>query len=197
MKILREPLVHFLVLGALLFGVFHLWGNSIGTGTAPTRIEITPGQIENLRVSFVRQFKRAPAPGELDAQIQSYIREEILVREAEALGLDKDDPAVRGQLARRMEFLYEDQAETKLPTNDDLRQYLAQHSADFKRSDGSAPAPSDVQDAVQSAWLAARQKSAVDAAYQKLKERYTIVIDLPVPTAPAGPEKSPATEAPR
>jgi hypothetical protein len=87
-KLLREPLVHFLLLGAGLFLAF-LVGER--TGSEPGKIIVTQGQIESLAIGFARTWQRPPTDRELEGLIQDYIREEVYYRESLALGLDKDD----------------------------------------------------------------------------------------------------------
>jgi len=104
MKLLREPLVHFLLLGALLFGVSAVVPPAAGVDSEH-RIVITPGRIENLNLSFRRAEGRDPTPAEAQFLIDDYVREEVLCREARALGLDRDDTLVRTVLRQRMEYL--------------------------------------------------------------------------------------------
>ncbi|HWA07999.1 MAG TPA: hypothetical protein VG838_00890 [Opitutaceae bacterium] len=184
MKLLREPLVHFLLLGGALFGIFALAGR--WTEQRPDRIVITPGLIENLQLGFARSARRDPTPQELDAVIEDYVREEVLNREAVARGLDRDDPVVRRRLRERMEFLTEDDAEAAAPTDAQLNDFLQQHPESFRRQ-GNVPPLAEIRDAVQRAWEAARRKEANDAAYQKMRARYSIVIERPAPGAVPAP----------
>jgi hypothetical protein len=104
MKLLREPLVLFLLIGALLFGVSAM----VGSGPLPEsdrRIIVTRGRIENLKLSFRRAEGHDPSPAETQDLIADYIREEVLCREARTLGLDRDDTIVRSVLRQRMEYL--------------------------------------------------------------------------------------------
>jgi hypothetical protein len=103
-KLLREPLVLFLLIGALLFGVSAL----VGTGPMPEsdrRIIVNSGRIQNLKISFRRAEGHDPTPAETQGLIDDYVREEVLCREARALGLDRDDTIVRSVLRQRMEYL--------------------------------------------------------------------------------------------
>jgi hypothetical protein len=186
MKFLREPLVHFLLLGAALFGIFGLLGR--WTNDRPDRIVITPGLIENLQLGFVRSSQRQPTPKEMDAVIEDYVREEVLNREAVARGLDRDDPVVRRRLRERMEFLTEDGVEAVTPTDAQLNDFLQKHPEMFRRQ-GTVPALAEIHDAVQRAWDAARRKQANDEAYQKLRAHYAIVIQRPA--APADQAAAP------
>jgi hypothetical protein len=129
-RLLKEPLVHFLVLGAALFVAFQLAGkNAAG---APGAIVITRAQIESLAAGFSRTWQRQPTADELDGLIQDRVREEVLCREAIALGLDKDDTIIRRRLRQKMEFMSEDVAAVAEPTESDLRTYLAAHPDVFR-----------------------------------------------------------------
>jgi len=105
-RIVREPLLHFLLIGLLLFGLFTLVNRN---STSPAnRIEITRADIEQLQALYQRQWQRPPTPQELSGLIDGRIREEVLYREALALGLDRDDTIVRRRLAQKVEFLVAD-----------------------------------------------------------------------------------------
>lgn len=186
MKFLREPLVHFLLIGAALFGIFSLFGQTSGEAPAGT-IAITPQLVENLKLSYTRAAGQPPTPAQVDAAIEDYIREEVFFREAKAQGLDKDDPLVRRQLRTRMEATYEDSAQAPVPTEDQLSAFLKSHLKDFPTADGHTPSLAEIHAAVQDAWLRAQRKAAVDDAYQKLRARYRIV--LPPPATADGTAK--------
>jgi hypothetical protein len=128
-RLLKEPLVHFLVLGAALFAVSALVGKT--TGGAPGTIVITRAQIESLSTGFSRTWQRQPTADELHGLIQDRVREEVYCREAIALGLDKDDTIIRRRLRQKMEFMSEDVAAVAEPTESDLRAYLAAHADVF------------------------------------------------------------------
>lgn len=119
----REPLVHFLGIGALLFGAFALVNDEVGS-VAENRIEITASNVERLREVWSKQWNRQPTETELKGLINSHIREEVLYREGLALGLDKNDTIIRRRLAQKMEFLFEDLAIQGKPTEEDLKAYF-------------------------------------------------------------------------
>ena len=127
-RLLREPLVHFLVLGGVLFAIFGRGGSD--AGAADRQIVVSEADIERLAEGFSRTWHRPPAADELQAQIQDYIREEVLYRTALALGLDKDDTIIRRRLRQKMEFLSEDAVPP--PQEADLRAYLQAHPEKFR-----------------------------------------------------------------
>ena len=124
-KLLREPLLLFLVLGALLFGLHTLVNDQ--PPEPDTAVRIHAADIDQLRAGWQRQMGRPPQPEELQGLIDEFIREEVLVREALALGLDRDDTIVRRRLAQKMNFLAEDLALLNEPTEADVSDYFEQH----------------------------------------------------------------------
>ncbi len=129
-RVLKEPLLHFLVAGAALFVLFDGVGGN-GGGTAENRIVVTLSDIERLSVLWQRRWMRPPTEAELDGLIEDHVREEILYREALALGLDRDDTIVRRRMAQKMEFLTEDFAEQAAPSDDELERFLSEHPERF------------------------------------------------------------------
>ena len=129
-KILREPLVHFLILGALLLFASNLINKRTSGDTR--KIVITPGQVEHLEDTFARAHQRPPDPDELKGLIRDYVREEVYYREALALGLDRDDAPIRQRLRQKMEFISEDVAAQAQPTGEQLRSYLSDHPEKFR-----------------------------------------------------------------
>jgi hypothetical protein len=127
-RLLREPLVHFLALGGVIFAIFGRGGSD--AGIADRQIVVSEAHIERLAEGFSRTWHRPPAADELDAQIRDYIREEVLYRTALALGLDKDDTIIRRRLRQKMEFLFEDAVPP--PQETDLRAYLQAHPEKFR-----------------------------------------------------------------
>jgi hypothetical protein len=122
-RFIREPLVQFLVLGALLFVIGGLRDDG-GSGTLNDRIAITPGHIDRFIAGFELTWQRPPTPGELEGLIDQYIDEEILYREALAMGLDRDDEMVRRRMAQKLEFLTRDLIDAAEPPDEALQEYL-------------------------------------------------------------------------
>jgi hypothetical protein len=127
--ILREPLVHFLALGGLLF-LFYLHGNG-GLGAGANRIAVSAGQVAALRASFEKLWLRAPSPHELNALVEDFIREEIATREATARGLQEGDVVIRRRLRQKLEFLLEDELAVAPPTDAELQAWLEAHPTDY------------------------------------------------------------------
>lgn len=121
-RLLREPLVHFLALGALLFGIGLLRGGTVGLSA--NRIAITPGVVERLIEGFRLTWQRPPTESEFRGLVQEYLREEVLYREALAMGLDRDDQIIRRRLRQKLEFLTADLVESIEPTDAEVHAYL-------------------------------------------------------------------------
>ncbi len=127
---LREPLVHFLVLGFLIFLFFRWSGGSASPGSH--RIVITQGQIETLAVGFARGWQRPASEAELKGLIDDYVKEEIAVREAVAMGLDREDVIIRRRLRQKLEFITEDTVASNPSTDAELQAWMTQHPESFR-----------------------------------------------------------------
>ncbi len=121
-RILRDPLLHFLVLGALVFAVGWLWPSA--EPDTDTRIVITPDRLDQLRLAWQAQNARPPTAEELDTLKQDFIREEMLYREAKRLGLDEDDTIVRRRLAQKAAFLFTDLSNAQAPDEAALKAFF-------------------------------------------------------------------------
>jgi peptidyl-prolyl cis-trans isomerase C len=119
-RLLREPLVHFLLLGAILFGVYAYAERGHGGVEQSKQIRLTINDLSQLVLVFQSQWRRDPTPEELQRLVEDKLHEEILYREALALGLDKDDTIVRRRMAQKMQFLAEDVAAAREPTPEEL-----------------------------------------------------------------------------
>lgn len=133
MKIFKEPLLHFLLLGAVIFGVYS-WRKSGEENEMPAggrRIEVNAATITRLKEGWMRQFQRTPTAEDMRGLVQAHIREEVLCREALALGLDRDDTIVRRRLAQKMEFLTQDIVSAGTPDEKTLQKYFLEHQARY------------------------------------------------------------------
>lgn len=128
---LKEPLVHFLALGGLLFAL-HALVAAPGFAPHDKTIRITDGDLRRLVAAWELQWRRPPTSEELANLLDDHVREEILYREALALGLDRDDLIVRRRLAQKMQFLSEDTAADQQPTSADLRALFEQNPERFR-----------------------------------------------------------------
>ena len=115
-------MVHFLALGAVLFGIGILRGDA--AGPTSDRIEITPGMTERLLEGFRRTWQRPPTEDEFRGLMEDYLKEEVLYREALAMGLDRNDQIIRRRMRQKLEFLTADVVESFEPTEEDLQAHL-------------------------------------------------------------------------
>jgi peptidyl-prolyl cis-trans isomerase C len=133
-RLLREPLVHFVLLGAVLFAL-NAWRQEQHPAESPAaRIEVTAAVIERLRAAFERQFGQPPDAEELREQVTAHIREEVFSREALALGLDRDDTIVRRRLAQKMEFLTDDIVSAAEPTDAAVRDFFEKNAGRYAKA---------------------------------------------------------------
>jgi len=102
MRLLREPLLHFLVLGGAIFAAHALLSRD---AAGRDRVVVTSGRIESLAGQFATAHGRPPDPAERQGLIDDWVREEILCREAVSLGLDREDAVIRDRLRQKMEFV--------------------------------------------------------------------------------------------
>ena len=130
-RLLREPLVHFLVLGGLLFGLYQ-WLGGPAASAGGGEIVVTEGRVRNLTDTFTRTWQRPPTGDELNGLVEDYIREEVLYREGVALGLDRDDTIIRRRLRQKLEFVSEDAASALEPTDAELTAFLATNADRYR-----------------------------------------------------------------
>jgi len=128
---LREPLLHFLVIGFVLFVVSGAFNPQTGQRSQSNSIELTEDDLRQVIVAWTAQWQRPPTPEEMRGLLESKIREEILYREALALGLDKGDTIVKRRLAQKMDFLSEDVSGLREPPVEELKAWYAKNSERF------------------------------------------------------------------
>ena len=132
-KILRDPLFHFVLIGIAFFALFEWVGD--GGETQFDQVEeivVTEGRIRALSETFSKVWQRPPTEQELNGLIEDHIREEILYREALAMGLDRDDTIVRRRMRQKIEFLSEDIASLDEPSDADLQAFLGAQPERFR-----------------------------------------------------------------
>ena len=130
-RLLREPLIHFLALGAILFGVYAYAERSHGGVEQPKQIQLTVDDLSQMVVVFRSQWRRDPTPEELRSLVEEKVHEEVLYREALALGIDKDDTIVKRRMAQKMQFLAEDVAAAREPAREELGKWYEANRDQF------------------------------------------------------------------
>jgi len=129
-RLAREPFVHFLFFGALIFLVNAQWGKQQSNNNA--EIVVSATEVARLQAQWQSQYNRPPSATERDAIIQNYIREEALYREAMALGLADDDLIVKRRLVQKFMFFSEDLMEVEIPSDQVLRDYYSKHQDRYR-----------------------------------------------------------------
>ena len=131
-RTMRQPLVHFIVAGFALFVVYALLHPERFAADTSRRIELSATDVGTVELAFIARWQRPPTPTELRGLLASEVRNEILSREAIALGLDKDDVIVTRRLAQKMEFLADDTSGLRAPTPAELHAWFDQHKSEFE-----------------------------------------------------------------
>jgi hypothetical protein len=126
LRLAREPLLHFLIIGAALFLVLGQ-GHPSQTGS---EIFVSSEDMAHIAAGFSSTWQRPPSADELKGAVTDYVREEVLYRAGIDLGLDKDDTIVRRRVGQKMEFFIE--GSVGAPTENDLQQYVDQYPEKFR-----------------------------------------------------------------
>lgn len=131
-RLVKEPLVHFLLAGGVLFAGYSWLNPGAQSEPRPEPIRIGAGEVRWVRETFAGQWRRDPTPDEMRALLATLLDEELLAREARTLGLDQHDTVVRRRLAQKLSFLVEDTARLAAPTDDELRHFYADRAEDYR-----------------------------------------------------------------
>lgn len=129
MKLLREPIVHFLVIGGALFSAFYL--ADVAGEPSGDEIVISSGEIASIAAIFSQTWQRAPTANELDSLLSERIRDEVFYRQGLAMGLDRDDAVVRRRIRQKMEFVADLTADVA-PTDAELKTFVTEHPEWFR-----------------------------------------------------------------
>ncbi|WP_120501094.1 peptidyl-prolyl cis-trans isomerase [Roseovarius sp. EL26] len=158
MNYLKEPLVHFCVLGLCVFGWFALVSSEeINETVDGDRVEVSQHISDVLAQTFTATWKRSPTEGELAALIEDHITEEVLVREAYELGLERGDGVIRSRLRQKMTFLSTSAAQAAMPDDAELLSFFEENAAQYEVQGqvaftqvflGSNPAETEVEKAL-------------------------------------------------
>jgi len=121
-KWIKEPLLHFLLLGALLFVVYKAANNGKDD---EFKIVIDDDKINHLSALWELQWKREPTSEEMNQLVDNYVREEIFYQEALRMNLDHNDEIVKRRLSQKMEFMANDLTKLIEPaTEENLKKYF-------------------------------------------------------------------------
>jgi peptidyl-prolyl cis-trans isomerase C len=128
---LREPLLHFLLIGLALFAIYRALNPAAGEQANRSQIELTDDDLRQLELAWMAQWRRPPTPEEMRRLVESKVREEILYREALALGLEQGDTIVKRRMVQKMEFLAEDLSALREPNREELKAWFEKNPQRF------------------------------------------------------------------
>lgn len=134
LKLAREPLLHFALTGIALFAITWAFrGPREAPGEPELRVHVSAGKIHQMTLAFTRTWRRPPSVEELEGLIEDHIREEVLAREAVAVGLDRDDLIIRRRLRQKMDVVLDDIARLGAPSERTLRDFLSANPDRFRK----------------------------------------------------------------
>jgi hypothetical protein len=140
-RLLREPLLHFLLLGGVLFAIFHCTQPARQAAPSAKEIRLSLDELSQLTLLFQSQWRRDPTPEEFSRMVEQKVQSEVLYREALAMGLDKNDEIVKRRMAQKMQFLAEDVAGAREPNTDELKAWHAKNSEKFRAAQACQLSP--------------------------------------------------------
>lgn len=181
----REPLVQFLAVGLVLFGVNTLFGPAASSEAGRREIRLDDGGLLRFVQFRMRRFDEEQArawlaslaPAERKRLVDDYVREEALYREALAWGLDKDDYVIRRRLVQSVEFAAREAGEAPASLSEgDLRRFHAAH-ADRYRQPPTISFGHVFLSAERRGWagarsLAARMRANLDGDAEEIGDRF-------------------------
>jgi hypothetical protein len=134
MKVLREPLLHFLFAGALIFGAYFWLKGGVDTPATNSaqQVHVRAGDVQWIVENWTKQWRRPPTRDELRGLVVDYVNEQLLALEARDLRLDDNDVIVRRWLAQKMTFLIEGTVRHAEPSDEELQQFYEDHAARFR-----------------------------------------------------------------
>ena len=181
MRLLKEPLFHFLLLGAAIFAWYSLQAPRTTVEDGGPQIVIDAQDVNRLIAQYRATWRRPPRAAELEAMTDGLAREEVLVRESRAMGLDVGDSVIRGRLTQKMDFLTTSVAQSMEPDEAVLLAHLEANPERFRSAGrvafeqvflGPEPAPAVIEEV--SAVL------AEGADPGNLGQRTLLPLDLPL-----------------
>jgi len=133
-RLLKEPLIQFLILGAAIYGAYAVFGTP-EEDYRDTTILVDSNRIDSMISEWERRWNRPPTRQEIDGLIQQYIKEDVLYRQAVAMGLNEDDPVTRRRMAQKLEFLTSDLSSMQEPAEGELEQFFVQNQESYQDPD--------------------------------------------------------------
>lgn len=128
-NLLREPLLHFFVLGVFLFVLYGLVSDQ--SGRSADEIVVDQTRVAGMIATYEKTWRRQPTELELQGLIDAWVREEILYREGVAVGFDLNDPIIRRRVSQKMSFVADGMV-PRTPTDEELNAWLRQNIGDYQ-----------------------------------------------------------------
>lgn len=180
--VLREPVMHFMAIGLVIFTLNALGTSGPTTGADDTRrIVVTEGRVRQLVNVFAMTWKRPPTEEELRGLIDAFVKEEVYYREARRLGLDRDDTLVRRRMQQKMEFLVEPDSNVLKADEEILQAWLAANRERFRVPPKAAFAQILIRDGEEAAPILERlRKNAAGAEFAELGVRTVLPREMPL-----------------
>ncbi|HRI20691.1 MAG TPA: peptidyl-prolyl cis-trans isomerase [Panacibacter sp.] len=125
---IRQPLLHFLIIGGLLFALYY------AVNPAPSNkenITINDEQLDRIEMIFQKEWNRPPTETEMKGLLDRYIQQEVYYRKALRMNLDQDDEMIRRRLEQKLRFVTNDMANLTVPKEEDLQAYYKAHKANY------------------------------------------------------------------
>jgi hypothetical protein len=177
-RIAREPLVQFVVVGALLFGLHLLLRGDRGAAGG-ARVVVGEVTVAALASRWTEQRGRPPTAEELRREIDAWVRDEVLYREAIALGLDREDPIVRERLVGKLELLARGKGDEEVLSDDEVRAFFEANLERY-RLEGWTPELEQVRNVVELDLVEERRRRALEEYYARIRSKYVVEIPGPV-----------------
>ena len=124
-QLLREPLVHFIIVALLVFAGHAAWTAHVAARNGT--IIVTQEDMQRMAALYASESGALPSPEDMAAMVSDQIRDEALSREARRLGLDAGDTIIERRLAQKMSFMVSDLADTPAPDETTLRAWYDAH----------------------------------------------------------------------
>ena len=134
MRWLKDPLIHFLLIGACIYGAYGLFAGEAADDEART-VTLTQGDIQALTDQWTRLWNRPPTEQELAGVMRNHVRTQILYREAKAMGLERGDTVIERRLAQKVELLSRGLVTPPEPSDEQLASWYAQNGEQFRQAD--------------------------------------------------------------
>jgi peptidyl-prolyl cis-trans isomerase C len=133
-RLFKEPLLQFLIIGAAIYGAYAFFASPEDDYRDNT-ILVDANRIGGMISEWEARWNRPPTRQEIEGLIQSYIKEDVLYRQAVVMGLNDDDPITRRRMAQKLEFLTSDLASFQQPAEGELEQYFEENQERYQDPD--------------------------------------------------------------